>query len=185
MWWDWRNAVDNGYQMLWKGDPRTGPVLTAALAVWRGFPCILLPSPDDVAGCFALTLPPRPDIFFTMKPVLFTLLFSGLLACTSGKGSELDERQLARVVVEVIQLHHRYSERPDSMAIRRKAVLQGVRFTEEDLDRLTAAWKTDPEALELLAGTVMESLKADSVFVRWKKTGKRNTAARRHERKKK
>ena len=120
-----------------------------------------------------------------MKPVLYTLLFPGLLACTSRSGSELDERQLARVVVEVIHLHHRYAEQPDSLAIKRKAVLQGVRFTEKDLERLTAAWKTDPEALELLAGTVMESLKADSVFVRWKKTGKRETAVRRDARKKK
>ena len=121
-----------------------------------------------------MTLPQRPDIFSAMKPVLYTLLFPGLLACTSRSGSELDERQLARVVVEVIQLHHRYAEQPDSLAIKRKAVLQGVRFTEKDLERLTAAWKTDPEALELLAGTVMESLKADSVFVRWKKSEKRH-----------
>lgn len=102
------------------------------------------------------------------------LLLSGLLACTSRNGSELDERQLASVVVEVAHLHHRYAEQPDSLAIMRKGVLQGVRFTENDLKRLTAAWKRDPEALALLAGTVLESLKADSVFVRWRKSGKRH-----------
>ena len=109
-----------------------------------------------------------------MKPAHFMLLLSGLLACTSRNGSELDERQLASVVVEVAHLHHRYAEQPDSLAIMRKGVLQGVRFTENDLKRLTAAWKRDPEALALLAGTVLESLKADSVFVRWKKSGKRH-----------
>lgn len=109
-----------------------------------------------------------------MKPAHFMLLLSGLLACTSRNGSELDERQLASVVVEVVHLHHRYAEQPDSLAIMRKGVLQGVRFTENDLRRLTAAWKRDPEALALLAGTVLESMKADSVFVRWKKSGKRH-----------
>ena len=181
MWWEWRSTRDNGYQILWRGASCIGPMLTApcpdaaaALTVWRGFPFFRWPSRHDVAGRLALTLPARPDIFFTMRPALFTLLLSGLLACASRNGSELDERLLARVVVDVIRLHHRYAEQPDSLAVKRKALLQGVRFTEKDLERLAAAWKTDPETLELLAGALMESLKADSVFVRWKKSGKRN-----------
>lgn len=107
------------------------------------------------------------------------LLFFGILACTARNGPTPDERQLARVVLEVIHLHQRFAEHPDSLAIKRDAVLAEIRFTEHDLERLTATWKTNPEALVALTGTIMETLEADSVFVQWKKTAKRRTTGRR------
>ncbi len=108
-----------------------------------------------------------------MKPTLFAVLFCGLLACTARNGSGPNERQLETVVLEVIRLHHRYAEHPDSLAIKRRAVLRG-RFTEKDLEQLIATWKTNPEALEILTGRITETLEADSVFVRWKEATKRD-----------
>ncbi|MCE2438008.1 MAG: hypothetical protein J4F39_01135 [Candidatus Latescibacteria bacterium] len=114
-----------------------------------------------------------------MKRMILTLLFYGLLACTARHGSVPDERQLAHVVLEVIRLHQRYAEHPDSLNLKRNAVLARIEFTEEDLERLTATWKTNPEAFEALGGSIMETLEADSVFVHWKKTAKRSTTGRR------
>ncbi len=114
------------------------------------------------------------------------LLFIGILACTARNGSAPDERQLAHGIIEIIHLHHRYAEHPDSLVIKRKAVLAGIGFTEQDLERLTETWKTNPEALKALTGSIMETLEADSVFVQWKKTAKRrNTGSRRGAHKKK
>ena len=120
-----------------------------------------------------------------MKLTLLTLLCFGILACTARNGSAPDERQLARVVLEVIHLHQRYAEDPDSLAIKRNAVLAEIGFTEQDFERLTATWKTNPEATEALAGSIMETLEADSVFVQWKKTAKRNATGGRRANKKK
>ncbi|MDE3000569.1 MAG: hypothetical protein OXU79_15975 [Gemmatimonadota bacterium] len=119
-----------------------------------------------------------------MKRTILTLLFLGILACTARNGSAPDERQLAHAVLEVIHLHHRYAEHPDSLAIKRKAVLAGIGFAEHDLKRLTATWKTDPEALEALAGNIMKTLEADSVFVQWKKNERGRTKGRRRAEKK-
>lgn len=109
------------------------------------------------------------------------LLFIGILACTARNGSEPDGRHLATGVLEIIHLHHRYAEHPDSLAIKRKAVLAGIGFTEQDLERLAVTWKANPEALKALTGSIMETLEADSVFVQWKKTAKRRTAGSRRE----
>lgn len=114
-----------------------------------------------------------------MKPRILTLLFFGLLACAERDGTAPDERQLARVVLEVIHLHQRYAERPDSLAVKRKAVLAEVGFTEKDLERLTAAWKTSPRGLEAFSGSILETLEADSAFVHWRKTAKRSASGRR------
>ena len=173
------------YQILYRNAPFLGAFLTARRTRRSGLSLSRLPYVNFVSGCFALTLSSWPDIFSTMKPILFALLFSGLLACTARNGSELSERQLAQVVLEVIRLHHRYAEHPDSLAIKRKAVLRGFQFTEKDLERLIATWKANPEALEIAYGRIMETLEADSVFVRWKKTAKRNTVGKRHPHKKK
>ncbi len=173
------------YQILCRGALCLGPFLTARGTKRSGLWLSRLPSRNFVSGCFALTLSSCPDIFSTMKPILFALLFSGLLACTARNGSELTEPQLAQVVLEVIRLHHRYAEHPDSLAIKRKAVLRGLQFTEKDLERLIATWKANPEALEVLTGRIMETLEADSVFVRWKNTTKRNIIGKRHGNKKK
>lgn len=107
------------------------------------------------------------------------LLFFGILACTARNGSAPDERQLAHVVLQVIHLHQRYAEHPDSLASQRKAVLSEIGFTEKDLDRLTATWKSNPGALAALTASLMDTLEADSNFVHWKKTEKRRTAGRR------
>lgn len=135
----------------------------------------LFPAAFCVTGFCALTFLSCPDIFFEMKLTILTLLFLGLLACTARNGSAPDERQLAHVVLEVIHLHQRYAEHPDSLAMKRRAVLEEIEFTRKDLERLTATWKTNPEALDGLSGSIMETLEADSVFVHWKKTEKRKT----------
>ena len=114
-----------------------------------------------------------------MKPRILTLLFFGVLACAERNGSAPDERQLARVVLEVIHLHHRYAERPDSLAVRRRAVLAEIGFAEKDLERLTAAWKTNPRGLDAFSGSILETLEADSAFVHWRKTSKRSAAGKR------
>ena len=144
----------------------------------------LLP-PKFGAGCFGLTLSVRPDIFSTMKPRLITLLFSGLLACAVRNGPAPGDRQLTHVVLDVIRLHHQYAEHPDSLALKRKAALEGFDFTEKDLERLTETWKTDPEALEVLTRDIMETLESDSVYVSWRKTLRRNTVGRHRANKKK
>ena len=107
------------------------------------------------------------------------LLFFGILACTARNGSAPDERQLAHVVLQVIHLHKRYADHPDSLASERKAVLAEIGFTEKDLERLTAAWKSNPGALEALTASLMDTLEADSIFVHWKKTAKRRTTGSR------
>ena len=107
------------------------------------------------------------------------LLFFGILACTARNGSAPDERQLANVVLQVTHLHQRYAEHPDSLAGKRKAVLAEIGFTERDLERLTATWKSNPGALEALTASLMDTLEADSVFVQWKKTAKRRTTGSR------
>ena len=107
------------------------------------------------------------------------LLFFGILACTARNGSAPDERQLANVVLQVTHLHQRYAEHPDSLADMRRAVLTEIGFTERDLERLTATWKSNPGALEALTASLMDTLAADSVFVHWKKTAKRRTTGSR------
>ena len=137
------------------------------------------PAAVRITGCCALTFPSCRDIFLEMKRTLLTLLLLGFPACTARNGSAPDERQLAHVVLEVIHLHQRFAEDPDSLAIKRKAVLAEIGFTEHDLERLTATWETDPEALVALTGRIMETLEADSAFVQWKKTAKRRTTGSR------
>lgn len=107
------------------------------------------------------------------------LLFFGILACTARNGSAPDEHQLAHLVLQVIHLHKRYADHPDSLASERKAVLAEIGFTEKDLERLTAAWKSNPGALEALTASLMDTLEADSIFVHWKKTAKRRTSGSR------
>ncbi len=168
------------HQILCKGALCLRPFLTARRTGRSGFPLSRLPSINSGAGCFALTLSSCPDIFPTMKPKLFTLLFCGLLACTARNGPAPTERQLAHVVLEVIRLHHQYAEHPDSLAIKREAMLKRFQFTEKDLERLISTWKTDPEGLEVLTGRIMETLEADSVFASWKKTMKRNIVGKQY-----
>lgn len=107
------------------------------------------------------------------------LLFFGILACAARNGSVPDERQLAHVVLQVIHLHQRYADHPDSLASERKAVLAEIGFTEKYLERLTATWKSNPGALEALTASLMDTLEADSIFVHWKKTAKRRTTGSR------
>ena len=138
-----------------------------------------MPAAVCIAGRCALTLPSCTNIFLEMKRMIPMLLFFGILACTARNGSAPDERQLAHVVLQVIHLHQRYADHPDSLASERKAVLAEIGFTDKDLERLTATWKSNPGALEALAGNIMKTLEADSVFVQWKKNERGRARGRR------
>jgi hypothetical protein len=99
-------------------------------------------------------------------PALFLVLCSLLLWDIPGcdrrpvADSGFSDRRFAVLAAEVIRLHRRYADQPDSLTHQRQALFQRNNITPEDLERFVAERAQHPEAwekvLQVMEGTLEE-----------------------------
>ncbi len=91
---------------------------------------------------------------------LCSLLLWNTLGCSRKPVAEsgLSDRQFAELAVEVIHLHRRYADRPDSLTLQREALFQRYGISPEALERFIAKREQHPDAWKQVLQVMEEKL---------------------------